>query len=112
MYQIVKRNVNNGSLNNFRRKISKYNREVGPHWLFNINLILCRLIDDFLTTGTITAPKRSLPLPLSYTVPPILIYGLLLVLIACSKVGRTVWLGVTLVYTLLGYLLIQCNVFQ
>ena len=109
MYQIVKRNVNNGSLNNFRRKISKYNREVGAHWLVNVYLILCRLIDDFLTTGTITAPKQSLPLPLSYTIPPILIYGLLLVLAACTKVGRTIWLGGTLMYSLVGYLLIQCK---
>ena len=109
MYQIVKRNVNNGSLNNFRRKISKYNREVGPHWLVNVNLKFCRLIDDFLTTGTIAAPKQSLPLPLSYTIPPTLIYGLLLVLAASSKVGRTIWLSATLFYTSIGYLLIQCK---
>ena len=79
------------------------------HWLVNINLKLCRLIDDFLTTGTIAAPKQSLPLPLSYTVPPTLIYGLLLVLLASSKERRTVWLGATLVYSLVGYLLIQCK---
>ena len=39
-------------------------------------------------------------------------YGLLLVLVASSNVGRTVWLGATLFYTSIGYLLIQCNFFQ
>ena len=77
--------------------------------MVNVNLILCRLIDDFLTTGTITAPKQSLPLPLSYTIPPTLIYGLLLVLAAYTKVGRTIWLSATLFYTSIGYLLIQCK---
>ena len=39
-------------------------------------------------------------------------HGLLLVLAASSNVGRTVWLGAMVVYTLVGYLLIQCKFFK
>lgn len=66
-----------------------------------------RLITEFVSSGLMPGPKQSLPLPLSYSLTPALLYGALLFLIVTTKRGRTFWIGTLILYSLCGYMAIQ-----
>ena len=66
-----------------------------------------RLITEFVSSGLMPGPKQSLPLPLSYSLTPALLYGALLFLIVTTKRGRTFWIGTLILYSLCGYVAIQ-----
>ncbi|XP_019853566.1 PREDICTED: 1-acyl-sn-glycerol-3-phosphate acyltransferase epsilon-like [Amphimedon queenslandica] len=76
-------------------------------WLFDSFKDKDKLITDFISSGIVRGQTRSLPLPLSYTLPPVMAYGSVLLLMATTKHGRFFWLGALIFYSLCGYIAIQ-----
>ena len=71
-------------------------------WYFNF-----RLINEFISTGSLSSPPLSLPLPLRYTLPPTAVYLALLAVVMGTAKGRQWNLGMTLFLSVVGLLIVQ-----
>jgi 1-acyl-sn-glycerol-3-phosphate acyltransferase len=97
-------------LNRIDIKDVPYTNEEQRQWLYRTFQFKDKIINEFRLNGNMNAHyKRHLPLPLSYTMPYTVVYGVLLALMSTTKYGRICWITTFITYSLLGYIFIKCK---
>ena len=75
--------------------------------IYSLSSLSNRIIGTYVNTGKIPAQQVSLPLPLSYSLPPTLLFVSALLLSLGSKTGRQYWVTATVILSIYGILAVH-----